>query len=185
MSPAGFHQTIANPPHPSYDIQISDVKGNVPGAALSVPDSVRSAMNNANRVVTRQMAPGVWVLGGPYNSMAVEFKDYAVLIEAPMDQERTEAVIAETKRLIPNKPIRYEINTHHHFDHSGGLRAVGANDTIVITHESNFPFYEGGVFYLRPRLIQPDRLSLHTRRVLCCLDMEGFTRADRDPGLLI
>ncbi len=178
MFPVGFHQSIGNPPHPSYDIQISDVKGNVPGAALSVPDSVRSAANNANRVNTRQMAPGVWVLGGPYNSMAVEFKDYAVLIEAPMDQERTEAVIAETKRLIPNKPIRYDINTHHHFDHSGGLRAVGANDTIVITHESNFPFYEGIVFDLRPRMIQPDRLSLAPRQVHYILVKEGYKLTD-------
>jgi glyoxylase-like metal-dependent hydrolase (beta-lactamase superfamily II) len=180
MFPVGFHQSIGNPPHPSYDIQISDVKGNVPGAALSVPDPVRSAANNANRVNTRQMAPGIWVLGGPYNSMAVEFKDYAVLIEAPMDQERTEAVIAETKRLIPGKPIRYEINTHHHFDHSGGLRAVGANDTIVITHESNFPFYEGIVFDLRPRMIQPDRLSLAPRQVHYVLVKEGYKLTDGD-----
>ena len=180
MFPAGFHQSIGNPPHPSYDIQISDVKGNVPGAALAVPDPVRSAANNANRVNTRQMAPGIWVLGGPYNSMAVEFKDYAVLIEAPMDQERTEAVIAETKRLIPGKPIRYEINTHHHFDHSGGLRAVGANDTIVITHESNFPFYEGIVFDLRPRMIQPDRLSIAPRQVHYVLVKEGYKLTDGD-----
>src|SRR5260370_5441489 len=104
-----------NPPHPSYDIQSSDGKGNVAGAALSVPDAVRAAANNANRVATRQMGPGIWLLGGPYNSMAVEFKDYPVLIEAPMDQERTEPVITATKRPVPCKPNRYDNNTQHQF----------------------------------------------------------------------
>ena len=37
--------------------------------------------------------------------MAVDFKDYIVLIEAPQSEERALAIIAEAKRLIPNKPI--------------------------------------------------------------------------------
>jgi hypothetical protein len=176
--PAGFHQSIGNPPHPSYDIQINDVKVNVPGAALQVPDTVRQAAAQPNRVVTRQMAPGVWLLGGPYNSMAVEFRDYAVIVEGPMDQERGEAVIAETRRLIPNKPIRFVVNTHHHFDHSGGLRPFGAEDIIVVTHESNFNYYEGVVFDLRPRMIQPDRLSIAPRQVHYVLVKDSYKISD-------
>src|SRR5262249_5469239 len=79
--PTGFHQSIGVPPHPSYDIQISDVKVNLPNAALPVPDNVRQAAAQATRVAIREMGPGVWLLGGPYNSMAVEFKDYAVIVE--------------------------------------------------------------------------------------------------------
>src|SRR5260370_38318086 len=106
-------------------------------------------------------------------------------MEAPMDQDRREAVFAETKPLIPNKPIRYEINTHHHFDHSGGLRAVGANDTIVITHESNFPFYERIDFDLRPRAIQPDRLSIAPRQVHYVRVKENYnlTAGDQDSDI--
>ncbi len=163
--PVGFHESIGNPPHPAYDIAIADVKGNVAGAALLVPDPVKTATSQANRIVSQQLAPGVWMLAGAYNSLAVEFKDYSVVVEGPVDIERSEAVIAETKRLIPNKPIRFLVNTHHHFDHSGGLRAFGAEDTIIVTHESNFNYYEGIVFDLRPRTVQPDRLSIAPRQV--------------------
>jgi glyoxylase-like metal-dependent hydrolase (beta-lactamase superfamily II) len=176
--PTGFHQSIGVPPHPSYDIQISDVKVNVADAALQVPDAVRQVSASPARVVTRQMGPGVWLLGGPYNSMAVEFKDYAVIVEGPMDIARGEAVIAETRRLIPNKPIRYVVNTHHHFDHSGGLRPFGAEDIVIITHESNFNYYEGVVFDLRPRSIAPDRLSMAPRQVHYVLVKEGFKLTD-------
>jgi glyoxylase-like metal-dependent hydrolase (beta-lactamase superfamily II) len=183
--PAGFHQSIGVPPHPSYDIQISAVKVNVPGAALQVPDMVRSAGASPTTVTTRQMAPGIWLLGGPYNSMAVEFRDYAVIVEGPMDIERGEAVIAETRRLIPNKPIRYVVNTHHHFDHSGGLRAFGAEDIVVITHESNFNFYEGILFDLRPRAVAPDRLSMAPRQVHYVLVKDSYRLTDGNQDMEI
>ena len=176
--PTGFHQSIGNPPHPSYDIQIQDVKVNVADAVQTAPDAVKTAVNNANVVVSRKMADGVWLLGGAYNSLAVEFKDYTVIVEGPNDVARTEAVIAETKKLIPGKPIRYAVNTHHHFDHSGGLRAFGAEDIIVLTHESNFNYYEGVVFDLRPRTVQPDRLSIAPRQVHYVLVKDSYKLTD-------
>ena len=54
--------------------------------------------------------------------MLVEFKDFVAVVEAPVNEERSLAVIAEANRLVANKPIRYVVNTHHHFDHAGGLR---------------------------------------------------------------
>jgi len=66
-------------------------------------------------------------------------------------------VIAEVKRLVPNKPIRYVINTHHHFDHSGGLRTYVAEGATVITHEGNKAFYEAA--WKQPRTLEPDKLA--------------------------
>ena len=82
--PNEFHQSIGDPPSPGLDIQISDVKPNIAGAALQVPDAVRQATVQPQRVATRQMAPGVWLLGGAYNSLAVEFKDFAPSSKRPM-----------------------------------------------------------------------------------------------------
>lgn len=183
--PTGFHQSIGVPPHPSYDIEISDVKANIANVAQSVPDAVRQATAQPARVAVRQMGPGVWLLGGPYNSMAVEFKDYAVIVEGPMDIERGQAVIDETRRLIPNKPIRFVVNTHHHFDHSGGLRPFGAEDIVVITHESNFNFYEGVLFDLRPRAVAPDRLSLAPRQVHYVLVKDSHRISDGEQDMVI
>ena len=70
-------------------------------------------------------------------------------------------MIAELKKLAPGKPVRYLINTHHHFDHSGGIRAYVAEGATIITHEINKPFYE--LTLKAPRTINPDRLAREKR----------------------
>ncbi len=86
---------------------------------------------------------GIWfVAGGSHNSMVVEFPTYITVIEAPLGEARSLAVIAEAKRLVPNKPIKYLINTHSHFDHSGGVRTYVAEGATIITQEINVPFYQ-------------------------------------------
>ena len=69
-------------------------------------------------------------------------KDHIVLLEAPQSEMVTTSIIAEVKKAIPNKPIKFVVNTHTHSDHSGGLRAAAAEGAIIITHESNKPLYE-------------------------------------------
>jgi glyoxylase-like metal-dependent hydrolase (beta-lactamase superfamily II) len=122
---------------------------------------VRTAAIPPVRVQADKLADGVWFLGGgSHNSVAVEFRDFVTVVEAPLNEERSIAVIDEVHRLIPNKPIRYIVNTHHHYDHSGGLRTYVAEGAIVVTHEANRHFYEKVLFYPGPRTLQPDRLSL-------------------------
>ena len=112
-------------------------------------------------VTSTQLAPGIWLLaGGSHNSVAVELKDFAALIEAPLDDARTNAVIAETKRLIPGKQIRYVVNTHHHWDHAGGLRAAYAEGATIVTNEMNKNFYERVILVPQSRTLSPDRLSM-------------------------
>ena len=67
---------------------------------------------------------------------------------------------AEVNKLIPNKPIRYVVNTHHHWDHLGGIRTYVHEGATVVTHEGNRPYYQE-VLRARPWVLQPDRFSLH------------------------
>ena len=140
---------------------ISDVKVNVSGAALTVPDAVRSAAVAPVRVETQKLGEGLWlVAGGTHNSVAVEFRDHVAVIEAPLNEDRSLAVIAEVTKLVPNKPIRYVVNTHHHWDHLGGLRTYVHEGAAVVTHEANRPYYQE-VLRARPWLLKPDRFSLY------------------------
>jgi glyoxylase-like metal-dependent hydrolase (beta-lactamase superfamily II) len=143
-----------------FDIRVTDAKVNIPDAAIAVPDNVRNAPAAQVRVASQKLADGVWYLGGgSHNSLAVEFKDYAVVIEGPLNDARSNAVIAETHKLIPNKPIRYLVNTHHHFDHLGGIRAFVAEGATVNTDDRNKDFYRNVVLAPQPRSLSPDRLS--------------------------
>ena len=166
--PTNFHEhhgdNRLNNGHNSMDITITDVKANVPVAALTVPDNVRQAAIPPVRVEAEQLAPGVWrMAGGSHHSIAVEFQDYVAVIEAPLNEERSLAVIAEIGRRIPNKPIRYVINTHHHFDHSGGVRTYVAQGAWLITHAANHEFFETVALSPAPRTLEPDLFSKFPR----------------------
>jgi glyoxylase-like metal-dependent hydrolase (beta-lactamase superfamily II) len=139
---------------PSLDITVSEVKPHAP-ADIQVPDNVRQA---SVQVKTDKVAEGVWYLtGGTHHSVLIEMQDHLVVIEGPQNDERATAVIAEVKRTVPNKPIKYVVNTHHHFDHAGGLAAFVAEGATVITHDVNKAFFAQS--FAAPRTVTPDKLA--------------------------
>lgn len=173
-----------NPAHNYYEFKITDVKGNVPVTPLPVPEAVRNATLAPVRVETQKLADGVWALtGGSHNSMVVEFRDFVAVVEAPNNEARSLALLAEATRLVPTKPIKYLVNTHHHFDHAGGLRTFLAQGTTIVTHESNKPYYLDIMFYPAPRTLDPDRLAVYnpmymiSRRPAPIETVGGDTRA--------
>ena len=140
---------------------VSDLRVNVANAVLTVPNEVRSATIEPVRVQSQKLGDGLWLIaGGSHNSLAVEFRDHVAVIEAPLSEERSIAVIGEVNKLIPSKPIRFVVNTHHHWDHLGGIRTYVHEGATVITHEGNRPYYQE-VLRARPWSLQPDRFSLH------------------------
>lgn len=84
------------------------------------------------------------------------------MLEAGQSIARAEAYIAETKKLMPNKPIRYVMNTHPHSDHTGGLPALVAEGAIVITQKNNEEFLSRALN--TPRTLLTDRLAQNPRK---------------------
>src|SRR5712691_10738332 len=139
---------------PTLELTVSEVKPNAP-VDIQVPDNVRQA---SVKVETDKVADGVWYLtGGTHHSVLVEMNDHLVVIEGPQDDARATAVIAEVKQTVPNKPIKYVVNSHHHFDHAGGLGAFVAEGATIITHDVNKGFFAPS--FAAPRTIQPDKLA--------------------------
>jgi glyoxylase-like metal-dependent hydrolase (beta-lactamase superfamily II) len=135
-NPANIQQLLPPPPAPQ-----------APAATAAAPG-----------VKSEKLADGVYRINGAYNAMAIEFKDYIVLFEGGAQSEaRAQEIIAEAKRVIPNKPIRYSILTHHHFDHSSGLPAIVAEGATIITHDVNKSFLEKALG--ARRTLAPDSMS--------------------------
>ena len=100
-----------------------------------------------------KVTDGVWSLNSAgTRSVAVEFADHVVMLEGPTSDARSKVVNDLVRKTIPNKPIKYVVNTHAHYDHAGGLREYVAEGITVITHESNKAFYEQA--WSRPRTVE-------------------------------
>ena len=146
--------------HNAFGGNLADIEANACSDPVDVPASVRSATFPVN-VETAQLADGVWLLGGSsHNSVAVEFDNYIAVVEAPLDETRNLAVIDEIVRLVPDKPIRFLVNTHQHHDHIGGLRTYMHIGATIVTHWKNHEFYTRDVLNYAQRTLSPDMLSL-------------------------
>ena len=108
----------------------------------------RARQERQERTLTlksEKLADGVYrISGGPgvYVAMAVEMKDFIIVHEAGQSVALGSAIMAEAKRAIPNKPIRYVFNSHAHYDHSSGLAPFVAEGVTIITAENNRAFFE-------------------------------------------
>lgn len=126
------------------DIRLTSARINTDVGNLAAPIDVRAApIPELNVTVTVDtIGPGLWYLAGQsHHSVAIEMSDHLLLVEAPQNDARTLAVIARARQLRPDKPLRAVINTHHHFDHAGGIRAAMSEGLTIITHAGNVAFY--------------------------------------------
>jgi len=129
-------------------------------------------------VTVEPVATGIWWLAGSGNhrSVVFEFDDHLVLFEAPVNEARTKAVIDKARTLSP-KPLTKAIVSHHHFDHSGGLRAAIAEGLTIVTHRSNEAFFRSLVG--RQHTIAPDTLEKVRRLVMFELVDDQLTLKDK------
>ena len=150
--------------------------------SLAVPGEIRSQPENGQRIVSQwalrravmgvgyqdfgreqkvefvEISKGVYhIKGSTHNSMAIEMKDHLIVVEAPLFEERSVAVIKALEEKIPGKPIKYVVMTHFHIDHSGGIRAYAAKGATILTHESLVPFLK--TVMSRPKTIRPDSFA--------------------------
>jgi glyoxylase-like metal-dependent hydrolase (beta-lactamase superfamily II) len=148
--------------YPIFDLTLSDVKANAavniqaPQGRGGAPAAAAAPANPPAQ--SEKLGDGVYLITGGYAVIAVDFKDYIALIESGQNEPRALAVIAETKRLFPNKPIKYLINTHSHIDHSGGLRAFVAEGSTILTYQVNKAYLEKVLS--SPHTLNPDKAQL-------------------------
>src|SRR5262245_43712536 len=132
--------------HNGYGGKFPNVQPNVCGDPVTVPAAIAQTKVIPPSVTTEKMADGVYLLGGgPANSYLVEFRDFVAVFEAPGNEERSLAVIEAIAKLAPNKPIRWLVSSHPHFDHIGGLRTYLHIGATIVAHAKNIPVLNSDV----------------------------------------
>lgn len=142
--------------YPVLDLTVNDANRNIVAGVTQPPKQAQD--NPIFGIDETLIADDVYYFtGGTHHSVIAGFNDYVVVIEAPLDETRSAAVISEVKKLYFNKPIRYLVNTHAHFDHAGGIRTYAAEGATILTYQMNKPYYEKT--FAMPRTLAPDKLS--------------------------
>jgi len=150
----------------TQDLKYSSIAANAgPKADLMEPpqgaETVPPQPPGSGVVLTKLGEDAYFAAGGSHHSLFVVFKDHVVVVEAPLNEERSLAVLAKIAETAPGKPVRYVVPTHYHFDHSGGLRTYIAKGITIVTTPGNRAFIER--LAKATKTIRPDSLSLAPR----------------------
>jgi glyoxylase-like metal-dependent hydrolase (beta-lactamase superfamily II) len=109
-----------------------------------------------------ELAPNVQhVQGGGANNLIVAMKDHLVIFDAPYGELQSRWVIDAAKAKYPGKPVRYLVLSHHHMDHSGGVRTFIAEGATVIVPSPGKAYFES-VARARHSIV-PDELQKKPR----------------------
>ena len=136
------------------------------GAAPYVPDAASGQrcdrLSDGGGFKLVELAPNVQhVQGGTANNLIVAMKDYLIVFDAPYGELQSRWTIDAAKAKYPGKPIRYLVLTHHHMDHTGGMRTYVAEGATLIVPSQALDYFEKPSGLLIPWC--PDELQKNPR----------------------
>jgi hypothetical protein len=124
-----------------------------------------------------ELAPNVQhVQGGTANNLIVAMKDFLIVFDAPYGELQSRWTIEAAKAKYPGKPIRYLVLTHHHMDHTGGMRTYVADGATIIVPSEDQAYFEKVV--RAPHTLVPDDLQKKPRTPVIYGVFENMTIKD-------
>jgi glyoxylase-like metal-dependent hydrolase (beta-lactamase superfamily II) len=166
LMPVGLNTTIDFRNIVQWKLHVDRQAIDVPANDLAAPADVRSAAQPSPQppnIEATQLAKGIWFLAGQGNSAFFEFGDHLTLFEAYGSEANGKAIIAKARSLVPGKPLTELIVSHHHFDHTGGLRAAVAEGLTIVVARGNEGFLREVAS--RPARLFPDALGANPRPI--------------------
>jgi glyoxylase-like metal-dependent hydrolase (beta-lactamase superfamily II) len=148
---ATIRSATANPPNLAELLTPPPAAAGGRGAGGAAPAAAPAAPP------VEKLGEGAFKIGGNYASLAIDMGDHILVVESGQNDARGLAVMAAAKQAIPNKPIRFVVNSHPHFDHASGLAAAVAEGATILTHRNNEEVLER--LLAGPRTLIGDSLS--------------------------
>ncbi len=138
------------------------INGALPEDRFVIPEGLQEraqSLAHSDRlpVLPAELAQGVYFGEGVgMNNMWVEFEDLILVAEGPNNEVQSLEVIRQIRETIGDKPIRYLVTSHHHADHTGGIRTYAAEGATIVTHADNEEVIRE--ILTLPHTLKPDRL---------------------------
>jgi glyoxylase-like metal-dependent hydrolase (beta-lactamase superfamily II) len=162
MMPTGFKTVIDFRNVVQSQIYVTHNFVDGPIDDLAAPPAVKSAVPAGRPKYTVEATPvakSIWLLHGNtgHNSILIEFADHLAMFEVPLNEAWTQALIAKARATVPGKPVTEAIVSHHHFDHSGGVRTAIAEGMTIIAHRGTEKLFRE--IAARKSALEPDELG--------------------------
>jgi glyoxylase-like metal-dependent hydrolase (beta-lactamase superfamily II) len=126
-----------------------------------------------------ELAPNIQhVQGGGANNLIVAMKDHLVMFDSPYGEQNSRMAIDLAKAKYPGKPIKYLIQTHHHMDHSGGMRTFVAEGATILVAAPTKAYFEKAM--RNPRTVANDEQQKARKPVRITEVKDQMTLKDAD-----
>jgi glyoxylase-like metal-dependent hydrolase (beta-lactamase superfamily II) len=159
--------TIVKGGKPYSEVQFASASVNDPAAVavFAIPEAANAEVDKAiaagdySPVSITKISDGVFFARAySHNSMVVEFPSYLVVVEAAYTDAQSATLARMLAEQFPNKPIRYAVVTHYHYDHSGGARGLAAVGATILSAKEHEPMMRPIIE--APHTHPPDALEL-------------------------
>src|SRR5689334_21209064 len=100
--------------------------------AAAQPQTRAAAAAAAVDVRSKHVQGDVWMINAGFVNVAVQVGTDGVLVVDTGTEALADRILAEIKRLAPDKPIRHIVNTHWHADHTGGNVTIAKAGKSII-----------------------------------------------------
>jgi glyoxylase-like metal-dependent hydrolase (beta-lactamase superfamily II) len=140
--------TITKGGQPYSEVRFTSASINDPSAlsVFAIPDAAQVevdaaiAVGDYSPVTLVKVADGVMLARAySHNSLVVEFPTSLAVVEAPYTEAQSKTLVRLLAAQFPGKPIRYVAVTHHHYDHTGGVRGLAAEGATVLVDQGHDP----------------------------------------------